>query len=215
MNPTPAAAGRSCGTIPTDTANRFDDSHAPVRVLHPVVMTRTALMLTAEQFEDAEFGYLYYRLIEAGYEVRIATPHGEPVEGMHGYEYGGGYPIEAVIPEEVPETFDLLVLPGGRAPGYLRRQVPEVTPIIGAFFTAEVPVAAIGAGMELLLEPEWIEGRETVALGEFETRLEELGAMPVAEEVVVDGFLLTGHGRTALPRFAERLFELERPAVMA
>lgn len=175
-------------------------------------MTQTALMLTAEKFEDAEFGYLYYRLIEAGFEVRIATPHGEPVEGMHGYEYGGGYPIEGVEPGQVPETFDLLVLPGGRAPGYLRRQVPAVKPIIEAFFAAAVPVAAIGAGVELLLEPEFIEGRKLVALTEFETRIEELGGMPVAEEVVVDEFLLTGHGRTALPRFAEQLFELERPA---
>lgn len=175
-------------------------------------MARTALIVTAERFEDAELGYVYYRLIEAGYEVRIATPHGEPVAGMHGYEYGGGYAIETVEPGMVPEAFDLLFLPGGRAPGYLRRRVPRVTEIVGAFFEAELPVAAIGGGIELLLEPEFVEGREVVALTEFETRLEELGAMPVAEEVAVDGVLLTGHGRTALARFAERLFELKRPA---
>jgi protease I len=175
-------------------------------------MTRTALMLTAEQFEDAEVGYLYYRLIEAGYEVRIATPHGEPVEGIYGYEYGGGLPMTEIEPEAAPETFDLLVLPGGRAAGYLHRQAPHARELVEAFVTAEVPVAAIGAGMELLLEPEWIEGREVVGLTEFETRFEEAGAVPVAEEVVADGVLLTGLGRTALPRFTERLFELERPA---
>jgi hypothetical protein len=47
-----------------------------IRVLRTDTVARTALVVTAEQFEDAGSGCGHYRLTEAGYGVRIATPHG-------------------------------------------------------------------------------------------------------------------------------------------
>lgn len=53
--------------------------------------------------------------------------------GTHGYEYGGGFPVEAAEPGMAPETFDRRFLPGGRAPAGLRRRVPQVMEPVGAF----------------------------------------------------------------------------------
>ena len=75
-----------------------------------------ALILSADIFEDSELLYPLYRLQEAGYDVEIASLVRGVISGKRGYE------VTAVrsFAEVDPEGYDVLVLPGGKAPAAIR-----------------------------------------------------------------------------------------------
>lgn len=45
------------------------------------------LVLATDGFEDSELSDPYYRLQESGWDVDVATPDADSVEGKHGYEF--------------------------------------------------------------------------------------------------------------------------------
>ena len=47
-------------------------------------MRRKAVIITAANFQDEEFIYPYYRLLEEKYIVEVATPDKIPVYGKYG-----------------------------------------------------------------------------------------------------------------------------------
>jgi protease I len=45
----------------------------------------SAIILTADQFEDMEVFFPYFRLLEEGVKVHVAAPSKETIHGEHGY----------------------------------------------------------------------------------------------------------------------------------
>lgn len=78
-----------------------------------------ALIISADNFEDTELLYPFYRLIEEGIEVDIASFKKGKIKGKHGYVVEANLSVEEVH----PEAYDLLILPGGKAPAKLRENV--------------------------------------------------------------------------------------------
>ena len=77
-----------------------------------------ALIISADNFEDTELLYPYYRLKEEGIKVEIASVRRGTIKGKHGYEIQADKTLKEVIPDE----YDILILPGGKAPETIRRQ---------------------------------------------------------------------------------------------
>ena len=71
--------------------------------------TFKALILTANEFEDMELFFPYFRLLEEGVDVEIAAPQTGVIHGEHGYSVK----ITKTIAEVDPDRYDLLVIPGG------------------------------------------------------------------------------------------------------
>ncbi|MGA2681806.1 MAG: DJ-1/PfpI family protein [Candidatus Bathyarchaeia archaeon] len=65
-----------------------------------------ALILTADKFEDMEFFFPYFRLLDEGLEVDVAAPKKGHIEGEHGY----GFEVEKTFDDAHPEDYDLLLL---------------------------------------------------------------------------------------------------------
>ena len=61
------------------------DTFAPT-ILPDEVKDKSVLILTADDVQDLEFFYPYYRLIEEGYHVDVASPNGGTVKGKAGWE---------------------------------------------------------------------------------------------------------------------------------
>lgn len=175
-----------------------------------------AIVLTTDGFEDSEFNYPYYRLREDDWEVDVATPEGESVEGKHGYEFDADFAIDEYEPATWAEQYDLLVIPGGYSPESLRTEAPESAEIVRAFDDAEQPIAAICHGVQLLISADVLEGREVTGYWSLEVDVENAGAEFVDEEVVVDGHFVTSRAPDDLPAFMAATFEnVERTAVPA
>ncbi len=165
------------------------------------------LVITTDGYEDSEFNYPYYRLQEAGFEVAVATPEGREVEGKHGYTAAADWGLDERDPEWFADEFDLLVIPGGRAPERLRTEAPAATEIVRAFDEAEQPIAAVCHGPQLLISAEAVEGREVAAYETIAVDLENAGATFVDGEAVVDEHLITARTPADLPAFMGATFE--------
>lgn len=164
------------------------------------------LVLTTDGFEDSEFNYPLYRLREAGYDVDVATPDGESVEGKHGYEREADFAIDEKRPSEWGDEYDLLVVPGGDAPEALRTEAPTAADVVRAFDEKSKPIAAICHGAQLLISADVIEGRDVTAYWTLEVDVENAGATFHDRETVVDENLVTARHPDDLPAFMHEVF---------
>src|SRR6266480_5843831 len=110
------------------------------------------LILTGDAAEDLEVMYPYQRLLEEGYEVHIAAPTVKRlqfvihdfVDGFDTYTEKLGYtwPADVAFADVNPEEYVAVVIPGGRAPEYIRND-PDCQRIIRHFFERAKPVAQL------------------------------------------------------------------------
>src|SRR5919108_908421 len=130
------------------------------------------LMLTGDAGESLEVLYPYQRLREEGYEVDIAAPSKKKlqfvvhdfVEGFDTYTEKPGYTWDAdlAFADVDPADYVALVIPGGRAPEYIRND-PDVKRIIKHFFGAAKPVAQLCHAPLALATAGVLDGRRTAA----------------------------------------------------
>jgi len=165
-----------------------------------------ALILTARGFEDVELLYPYYRLVEAGFEVVVAAPERGEIEGKHGYKVK----VDARFSEVDPRGYDVLVIPGGRAPERVRldKDALEIT----RYFTSEgKPVAVICHGPQVLISAGVVRGRRLTSWWGVKDDVIAAGGHWVDEPVVVDGNLVSARYPGDIPlwmREFTRLLEL-------
>ena len=155
-----------------------------------------ALIISADHFEDTELLVPYYRLKEAGFEVDVASISRGKINGKHGYEVS----VDKSLRDVNTKDYDLLVLPGGKAPAALRKE-PAALEIVKDFFRSNKPVAAICHGPQLLVSAGVIQGRRATCYHSVAEELKEAGALYEDSEVVVDGNLVTSRQPSDLPAF--------------
>ncbi|MCS6787358.1 MAG: type 1 glutamine amidotransferase [Thiobacillaceae bacterium] len=160
-----------------------------------------ALIITAEQFEDSELFVPKEALEQAGVRVDVATP--EKGHQFHG-KHGRTLIADLILREVDPADYDLLVIPGGRAPETLRRD-DEALRIARAFFKADKPVAAICHGPQVLVSARLLEGRRATCHASVAQELKDAGARYEDAEVVVDGRLVTSRQPGDLPAFVREI----------
>lgn len=155
-----------------------------------------ALIISADNFEDTELLVPYYRLLEEGIEVDIASIHSGRIRGKHGYEVE----VDRLVEDVNPADYALLVLPGGKAPEAIRH-VSAVQDIARHFFTTNKPVAAICHGPQTLISAGLLEGRTATCYRSVAEEMKAAGADYVDREVVFDGNLITSRQPSDLPAF--------------
>ncbi len=160
----------------------------------------------------------------AGYEVHTVCPDkkaGETVKtAVHdfegdqtysekrGHNFGINYDFEKVNPDD----YAGLVIPGGRAPEYLRLN-KKVLDITRSFFAAGKPVAAICHGPQILVAADVIKGKKMTAYPAVRPEVEAVGAVWVepsagADNAVVDGKLVTAPAWPAHPAWIGAFIKL-------
>lgn len=162
-----------------------------------------ALIISADGFEDSELLVPYYRLLEAGITVDIASPAKGEITGKHGYAVAVTRPLAEVD----PEGYDLLVLPGGKAPAAVRRDEKALA-IARHFFAGNKPVAAICHGPQTLVSAGLMKGRRATCYRTVAAEMREAGARYEDSEVVVDGNLVTSREPADLPAFLREMMKL-------
>jgi protease I len=162
-----------------------------------------ALMISADNFEDLELFFPYYRLKEEGISVDIASMKKGKIKGKHGYEIA----VDKTFEEVDPEDYDILILPGGKAPEAIRKDGTAVG--IAKFFIAgKRPVAAICHGPQTLITAGVMKGRRATSYKSVAPEMKEAGALYEDEEVVVDGNLVTSRQPSDLPAFMRETMKM-------
>jgi protease I len=160
-----------------------------------------ALMLVADGFEDLQFFCPYYRLREEGVTITIAAAvDNQPATGLHGYVVEPDMPI----PELSPSEYDVLIIPGGRAPERLRLR-EEAVDLARTFIQDGTLVAAIGHGAQLLLSAGALDGKSVACDPGIRDDIRIAAGAYRDDGVVVDGPLITARGNDELPGFCEQI----------
>ena len=158
------------------------------------------LILAEDAAESLEVMYPYQRLQEEGYEVRIAAPSKKKLHFVvHDFEPGydtytekPGYSWDAdlAFADVNPSDYVAIVIPGGRAPEYIRNNA-DFRRIIRYFFEQNKPVAQICHAPLALMAAGVLKGRRTAAYPALEPDIQTAGAEFVNSEAVVDGAMVS------------------------
>ena len=158
------------------------------------------LILTGDAAESLEVMYPYQRLQEEGYEVRFAAPSKKKLHFVvHDFEPGydtytekPGYSWDAdlAFADVNPSDYVAIVIPGGRAPEYIRNNA-DFRRIIRYFFEQNKPVAQICHAPLALMAAGVLKGRRTAAYPALEPDIQTAGAEFVNSEAVVDGAMVS------------------------
>jgi protease I len=162
-----------------------------------------ALIVSADHFEDSELLFPFYRLQEAGLAVDVASISRGKIRGKHGYEVV----VDKTLAEVDPQAYDLLVLPGGKAPATLRKEAAAIA-IAQDFMRDDKPVAAICHGPQILISAGVLVGRRATCYRSVAEELQASGALYEDKEVVVDGKLVTSRQPADLPAFMREMVRL-------
>ncbi len=154
------------------------------------------LIVSADNFEDSELLVPYYRLREEEIEVDVASMRKGKIRGKHGYEVE----VDKTLEEVRSRDYDLLILPGGKAPEAIRKE-EEAVKIAKDFFEENKPVSAICHGPQLLVTADLLRGRHATCSKSVAEELKDAGAIYEDREVIVDGNLITSRQPSDLPAF--------------
>ncbi|MBU0680636.1 MAG: type 1 glutamine amidotransferase [Proteobacteria bacterium] len=158
-----------------------------------------ALIISGHNFEDSELLVPYYRFLEEGIEVQIASSQAGVMRGKHGYE------VEAMALAAVDgKEYDLMILPGGKAPAVLRRD-EVVLNLVRYFVTAGKTVAAICHGPLILVAAGVLAKKTATCHCAVAKELQRAGAHYLDQSVVVDGNLITARMPSDLPGFMREI----------
>ena len=131
---------------------------------------KTILMLVGDYAEDYETMVPFQALQMVGHAVHAVCPGkkaGEKIRtAVHDFEgdqtysekRGHDFALNATFADVRAEDYDALVIPGGRAPEYLRLN-PDVLRLVRHFFDDNKPVAAVCHGPQLLAAAGVLTGR--------------------------------------------------------
>jgi protease I len=180
------------------------------------------LMLVGDFAEDYETMVPFQVLLMTGHKVHAVCPdkkEGEVIRtAIHDFEgdqtysekRGHNFALNASFKNVRSEAYDALVIPGGRAPEYLRLNA-RVIELTREFSAAKKPIAAICHGPQILNAADVVRGRKvsgypaigpevTAAGGEYV----ELGM----DEAVTDGNLITAPAWPAHPAWLAQFLQV-------
>jgi protease I len=180
------------------------------------------LMLVGDFVEDYEVMVPFQALLMVGHDVHAICPDkksGDVVRtAIHDFEGdqtysekpGHNFTLNADFDAIKVEEYDALVIPGGRAPEYLRLN-PDVIAMVQHFAKTKKPIAAICHGPQLLAAAGVLSGTRSTAYPAVGPDVTCAGSTLVdcaIDDAVVDGNLVTAPAWPAHPKWLAKFLEL-------
>jgi len=180
------------------------------------------LMIVGDYVEDYEVMVPFQALQMLGHSVDAVCPDksaGDFVRtAIHDFEgdqtysekRGHNFVLNASFADSKASDYDGLVIPGGRAPEYLRLN-PKVIELVQHFEHAKKPIAALCHGPQILAAARVIQGKRVSAYPACAPEVESAGgiyAKVKMNEAITDGNLVSGPAWPAHPAFLAQFQEL-------
>ena len=178
---------------------------------------RKILIITGDAGESFEILYASHRLREVGFIPVIAAPAVKRMNlVIHDFEPGWdtyverkGYLVESDISfDEVNSAdYEALLLPGGRAPEYLRNDA-RVINIVKEFASSNKYIFAICHGSQILVTAGLVNNKKIACYEHVKFEVESCGGVYVShDEAVQDGMIVTGKTWQSHPEFYRLVFK--------
>ena len=176
-------------------------------------MGKKLLMICGDYCEDYETMVPFQALQAVGHTVHAVAPHKKAgdyiLTAIHDFEGaqtysekpGHRFTLNYNFADVKPESYDGLVIPGGRGPEYLRMDA-QVMALVKHFTSTGKPVAAVCHGAQLLAATGDIKGRTISAYPACQVEVKLAGATYAAipvDQAVTDGPFVTAPAWPAHP----------------
>jgi protease I len=182
------------------------------------------LMLAGDYVEDYEAMVPFQMLTMVGHTVHTVCPGKKPGDSVrtavHDFEGdqtysekpGHNFSINADFDDIKSDDYDGLVIPGGRAPEYLRLN-EQVLEIVRSFSKDNKPIASICHGQQILVAADVLEGKQCTAYPAVKPDILAAGAMweevnETFSNAYVDGNLVTAAAWPGHPEWIRKFLEL-------
>ncbi len=180
------------------------------------------LMLVGDYVEDYEVMVPFQALLMVGHTVHAVCPDkkaGEKVRtAVHDFEGdqtysekpGHNFTLNATFAEIKAEDYDALVIPGGRAPEYIRLN-EKVLNIVRHFSNANKPIAAVCHGAQVLAAAGVLKGKACSAYPAVGPDVTGAGGKYVdiaVDKAHVDGKLVTAPAWPAHPDWLAKFLQV-------
>ncbi|HXS77309.1 MAG TPA: DJ-1/PfpI family protein [Terracidiphilus sp.] len=180
------------------------------------------LVLAGDFVEDYEIMVPFQALQMVGHAVDAVCPgkkKGEQIRtAIHDFEgdqtytekRGHNFTLNATFDDVNPASYDALVVPGGRAPEYLRLN-QKVLDIVRHFDKEGKPIAALCHGPQLLAAAGVVKGRKLNCYPACAPEIGLAGGTFVSLEMtdaMVDGKLVTGPAWPAHPAWLAKFLDV-------
>lgn len=183
------------------------------------------LMIVGDFVEDYEVMVPFQALQMVGHEVDAICPDkkkGDIVRtAVHDFEGdqtysekpGHNFTLNASFDDVDPESYDAydaLVVPGGRAPEYIRLN-EKVLDIVRHFDSKKKPIAALCHGLQVLAAANVLKGKRCTAYPACAPEVTLAGGTYVevsVDEAIVDGSLVTGPAWPAIPKWLDEFLKV-------
>lgn len=165
-------------------------------------MSKKVLMIVGDFAEDYETMVPFQTLLTLGYTVHAVCPDraaGERIKtAIHDFEGdqtytekpGHGFTLNASFADVSAADYDALLIPGGRAPEYLRMNA-RVLELVRAFDDARKPIAAVCHGAQLLAAAGILQGRRVSAYPACAAEVKLAGGEYA--DIAIDAAVTDGH----------------------
>ena len=169
---------------------------------------KRAAILVEQQYQEMEVWYPAYRLREAGCKVTFVGP-----EAGQTYPSKLGYPAKSdkAAKDVSADDFDILVIPGGFAPDFIRRNEAMIR-LTSTMAEQSKVIAAICHGPWVLCSTQALRGKKATCFFAIKDDVINAGGKYVDAEVVRDGNLITSRKPDDLPAFVQTIIQTAREA---
>ena len=182
------------------------------------------LILVGDYVEDYEAMVPFQMLTMVGHKVDTVCPDkkaGESVRtAIHDFEgdqtysekRGHNFVLTATFEEIDPKNYDGLVIPGGRAPEYIRLN-EKVLSVVRHFAENNKPIASICHGQQVLAAAGVLQGKSCTAYPAIKPEVVRAGAKwlepnETFSNAYVDGNLVTAAAWPGHPEWMRKFLEL-------
>jgi protease I len=149
--------------------------------------TKKVVIITGPGFEDPEVIFPYFRLLEEGYLVDIATSNNLEVKGKHGYHFAPTIDFEKLNVND----YQAVIIPGGNEAPDRVRQVKSILKFVKNMYKSGKIISSICHGPWVLISAGIIKGKKATCYPGMKDDLINSGAFYKKEAVVIDGNIIT------------------------
>ncbi|EIJ41219.1 intracellular protease, PfpI family [Beggiatoa alba B18LD] len=187
-----------------------------------MMSAKKILLLAGDYVEDYEIMVPFQALTMVGHIVHAVCPQkkqGDIVRtAIHDFEgdqtysekVGHNFTLNATFADIKASDYDALLIPGGRAPEYLRLN-PDIITIVKHFAETNKPIAAVCHGAQILTAAGVVSGKSCSAYPAVAPEINNTGGCWVdiaVTDAYVDGNLVTAPAWPAHPQWLAKFLEL-------
>jgi protease I len=172
-------------------------------------MSRSAVIITGPGFQDHDVVYTYYRLLEEGWQVDVATKNADEVTGKYGVPLPMDKTARPLISFDdlAVDAYDAVLLTGGHEAPDRVRQDRRVLDFVAGMADADKVVAGLCHGPWIMISAGVLRGRRACAYIGLRDDVVNAGAEVVDSDVIVDGNIITCSYYGYMGAFMRAVFE--------